>query len=241
MNLVESIHHLANPARALSMARFYKTGPGEYAEHSVFLGLTSPQMQQLAKNHQDTSLDELENCLQNRYHEVRMTALFVLVRQYTRGHDQEAIFDLYIRNLSYINNWDLVDISCRDIVGAHLFTRDRRILDDLAETPHLWSQRVAIVSTWYFIKKGDYTDTLRIAQKLLNHPHDLLHKAVGWMLREAWKRGGKQEVEDFLLRHIAETPRTLLRYAIERMPEEKRQYFLQHPEGKIRSSRQTKH
>ena len=241
MNLVESIHHLANPARALSMARFYKTGPGEYAEHSVFLGLTSPQMQQLAKNHQDTSLDELENCLQNRYHEVRMTALFVLVRRYARGHDQEAIFDLYMRNLSYINNWDLVDISCRDIVGAHLFTRDRRILDDLAETPHLWSQRVAIVSTWYFIKKGDYTDTLRIAQKLLHHPHDLLHKAVGWMLREAWKRGGKQEVEDFLLRHIAETPRTLLRYAIERMPEEKRQYFLQHPEGKIRSSRQTKH
>ena len=241
MNLVESIHHLANPARALSMARFYKTGPGEYAEHSVFLGLTSPQMQQLAKNHQDTSLDELENCLQNRYHEVRMTALFVLVRRYARGHDQEAIFDLYMRNLSCINNWDLVDISCRDIVGAHLFTRDRRILDDLAETPHLWSQRVAIVSTWYFIKKGDYTDTLRIAQKLLHHPHDLLHKAVGWMLREAWKRGGKQEVEDFLLRHIAETPRTLLRYAIERMPEEKRQYFLQHPEGKIRSSRQTKH
>jgi 3-methyladenine DNA glycosylase AlkD len=241
MNLIESIHHLANHARALSMARFYKTGPGEYAEHSVFLGLTSPQMQQLAKNHQDTSLDELENCLQNRYHEVRMTALFVLVRRYARGHDQEAIFDLYMRNLSYINNWDLVDISCRDIVGAHLFTRDRRILDDLAETPHLWSQRVAIVSTWYFIKKGDYTDTLRIAQKLLHHPHDLLHKAVGWMLREAWKRGGKQEVEDFLLRHIAETPRTLLRYAIERMPEEKRQYFLQHPEGKIRSSRQTKH
>lgn len=241
MNLIESIHHLANHARALSMARFYKTGPGEYAEHSVFLGLTSPQMQQLAKNHQDTSLDELENCLQNRYHEVRMTALFVLVRRYARGHDQEAIFDLYMRNLSCINNWDLVDISCRDIVGAHLFTRDRRILDDLAETPHLWSQRVAIVSTWYFIKKGDYTDTLRIAQKLLHHPHDLLHKAVGWMLREAWKRGGKQEVEDFLLRHIAETPRTLLRYAIERMPEEKRQYFLQHPEGKIRSSRQTKH
>lgn len=241
MNLIESIHHLANHARALSMARFYKTGPGEYAEHSVFLGLTSPQMQQLAKNHQDTLLDELENCLQNRYHEVRMTALFVLVRRYARGHDQEAIFDLYMRNLSYINNWDLVDISCRDIVGAHLFTRDRRILDDLAETPHLWSQRVAIVSTWYFIKKGDYTDTLRIAQKLLHHPHDLLHKAVGWMLREAWKRGGKQEVEDFLLRHIAETPRTLLRYAIERMPEEKRQYFLQHPEGKIRSSRQTKH
>lgn len=241
MNLIESIHHLANHARALSMARFYKTGSGEYAEHSVFLGLTSPQMQQLAKNHQDTSLDELENCLQNRYHEVRMTALFVLVRRYARGHDQEAIFDLYMRNLSCINNWDLVDISCRDIVGAHLFTRDRRILDDLAETPHLWSQRVAIVSTWYFIKKGDYTDTLRIAQKLLHHPHDLLHKAVGWMLREAWKRGGKQEVEDFLLRHIAETPRTLLRYAIERMPEEKRQYFLQHPEGKIRSSRQTKH
>ncbi len=241
MNLIESIHHLANHARALSMARFYKTGPGEYAEHSVFLGLTSPQMQQLAKNHQDTSLDELENCLHDMYHEVRMTALFVLVRRYARGHDQEAIFDLYMRNLSYINNWDLVDISCRDIVGAHLFTRDRRILDDLAETPHLWSQRVAIVSTWYFIKKGDYTDTLRIAQKLLHHPHDLLHKAVGWMLREAWKRGGKQEVEDFLLRHIAETPRTLLRYAIERMPEEKRQYFLQHPEGKIRSSRQTKH
>ena len=241
MNLVESIHHLANPARALSMARFYKTGPGEYAEHSVFLGLTSPQMQQLAKNHQDTSLEELENCLQNRYHEVRMTALFVLVRQYTRGHAQEAIFDLYMRNLSYITNWDLVDISCRDIVGAHLFTRDRRILDDLAETHHLWSQRVAIVSTWYFIKKGDYTDTLRIAQKLLHHPHDLLHKAVGWMLREAWKRGGNQEVEDFLLRHIAEAPRTLLRYAIERMPEEKRQYFLQHPEGKIRSSRRTKH
>ena len=241
MNLVESIHQQASPERAILMKRYYKTGPGDYAESSVFLGLSSPQMQQLAKNHQDTSLEELEHCLQDIYHEVRMTALFILVRQYKRGHAQEAIFDLYMRNLSYINNWDLVDISCRDIVGAHLFTRDRRILDDLAETPHLWSQRVAMVSTWYFIKKGEYTDTLRIAQKLLNHPHDLLHKAVGWMLREAWKRGGKQEVEDFLERHISVVPRTLLRYAIERMPEAQRLSFLQHPLGKIRSSGRVKH
>lgn len=218
-----------SPQTAAFLSHFFKTGKGQYGEGDVFLGVTMPQIRLLVKKYSDLPIEDWVQLLHSPYHEFRMAALLGLMFRLRKSKKDEAtqkiIFDIYITNFEFINNWDLVDVTCRDIVGAYLFQRDRAVLYQLATHTNLWAQRTAIVSTWYFIKHGQFTDTLQISELLLSHSHDLIHKAVGWMLREAGKRD-ELVLEEFLDTHIHQMPRTALRYAIERFPESKRKYYL---------------
>lgn len=222
--LPDAIQAQANPERAILAQRYFKTGPGQYGEGDIFWGLTNPQVRAIAKQYRHLSWTELSECLQHPAHEVRLATLIIAVHQAKK--EPEAMFRLYAQHLDYINNWDLVDISVASIVGRYLLDRDRSLLDTWATTDHLWTQRSAMVATLYFIPLDQYQDTFRIAEILLPHPHDLIHKAVGWMLREVWKRKGRTEVEAFIRTHYAQFPRTALRYAIEKMPEPQRQQYL---------------
>ncbi|MFN8349772.1 MAG: DNA alkylation repair protein [Spirosomataceae bacterium] len=220
---------LGSPEKAAFLSRFFKTGKGQYGEGDVFIGITMPEIRGLAKKYNHLPIKDWELLLHSPFHEYRMTALIGLMKRFQQSKKDEAtqqtIFNLYLNNLHYINNWDLVDVTCRDIVGAFLLNRDRSILYDLAQSSHLWSQRVSIVSTWYLIVRYQYTDTIRISELLLSHKHDLIHKAVGWMLREMGKRDELTLIE-FLDTHVKQMPRTALRYAIERFPESTRKYYL---------------
>jgi 3-methyladenine DNA glycosylase AlkD len=218
---------LGNPERGAFAERYFKTGPGEYAEGDRFLGLRAKEMHALAREFQGLPLGEVATLLASRWHEARLLALLVLVRQYPRSTDQAktAIFRLYLDHTAHINNWDLVDCSAEHIVGAHLRDGDRRLLRRLARSRLVWERRIAIMATFHDIKRGDFRDTLAIARLLLDDEHDLVHKAVGWMLREVGKRDRKLE-EAFLRVHAARMPRTMLRYAIERFPESLRQRYL---------------
>ncbi|MCP9754741.1 DNA alkylation repair protein [Lacihabitans sp. CCS-44] len=222
---------LSNPEKAISKAKYFKNGKGEYAEGDVFIGLTNPEVHQVCKHYRDlVNLHDIEMLLKDEIHEVRFTALTLLVLKYKKLKklDEKADFvNLYLRNISYINNWDLVDCSSMYILGPYYFeTKDNSVLENLAKTGHLWSERIAIISTHYYIRQGDFALTFKLAEMLLNHKHDLIHKAVGWMLREVWSKGGSQEVEGFLEKHIKVIPRTALRYTIEKMEEHERKYFL---------------
>ncbi|MFN3488423.1 MAG: DNA alkylation repair protein, partial [Emticicia sp.] len=172
--------------------------------------------------------DELQELLNSEIHEYRMAALMILVEQMkkAKGETSREIVEFYLDNTHRINNWDLVDCSARDIVGLYLFDKDRNILYDMARTDHLWTQRISIIATHYFINKKQFLDTLKISEILLSHKHDLIHKAVGWMLREAWKKQGEEQVEAFLEQNIGQIPRTALRYAIEKMSDERKKYFM---------------
>jgi 3-methyladenine DNA glycosylase AlkD len=217
----------ANPARAALLQRFFKTGRGEYAEGDRFLGLTVPQVRTIAATHQSLPLPDIEALLHSPWHEERLLALVMLVRRYERGTaaQRHAIYRLYRRNTARINNWDLVDCSAGSIVGAHLAGRDRRVLERLARSPLLWERRIAIISTFFYIRRGELEPTLRIAQLLLDDEHDLIHKAVGWMLREVGKQD-RAALQRFLDVHAHRMPRTMLRYAIERFPEAVRRRYL---------------
>lgn len=221
------LHALASPELASLQQRFFKTGPGQYGEGDVFLGIKVPPVRALAKRHRDADLDTIKALLHSKYHEERLFALLLLMQFYERASDKDRIaaFDLYLDNTSHINNWDLVDVSAPHIVGRHLTTRPRKVLHRMAKSSSLWERRIAIISTLYFIRDNDFDDTLRIAQTLLHDEHDLMHKAVGWMLREVGKRDLEAE-ETFLLQHYQDMPRTMLRYAIERFPEKRRQQYL---------------
>jgi 3-methyladenine DNA glycosylase AlkD len=227
-DLIEDLQSIADPTKARSLQRFFKTNKGQYGEGDVFIGISMPQIRDVIKYHNSLNFSELQELLDSEFHEYRMSALLILVIQFKKAKTEKRkeIYEFYIKNLQRINNWDLVDCTCRDIVGAYLFDKDRSPLYQLAQIDHLWSQRVAIVSTWYFIREKQYDDTLKISEMLLNHNHDLIHKAVGWMLREAWKKTGSHQVEDFLEKYASTMPRTALRYTIERMPEPTRQYFM---------------
>lgn len=211
------------------LPKFFKTGPGEYAEGDQFIGVTVPNQRKAAKKFfKQITLEEAENLLHQPIHEYRLTALFILVLKYEkskRDAEKNAIVDLYLENTSYINNWDLVDSSADKILGPYLLDRDKGILDKFATSDDLWKQRIAIITTYHFIKNHRYDDTLRIATVLLKHKHDLIHKAVGWMLREIGNRDFQEEY-NFLLNNYKEMPRTMLRYAIEKFKEELRQQFL---------------
>ena len=227
MDISNELREAANPERASQMARYFKTGKGHYGEGDIFIGLSNPTVQGICKKYNHLPINELQDLIESPLHEFRFAALTILVAQFKKQKEnRKEIFDFYLRNVNYINNWDLVDCSCRDIVGAYLFDKDRTLLDEMAEVEHLWTQRIAIVSTWYFIREKQVEDTLRIAKKLILHRHDLIHKAIGWMLREAWKKGATQEVEAFLEENIRQIPRTALRYAIEKMPATTRQEWL---------------
>ena len=225
---VESaLRAVANPAKAPLQERFFKTGKGEYGEGDKFICVTVPAQRKIAKQFRDLPLGEVGKLLDESIHECRLTGLLILVDQFRRADEtrRSSIVELYFEKMDRVNNWDLVDSSADKILGAHLEDKDRALLDELAATGHLWRQRIAIIATFHFIRQGDFRDTLRIAKKLLNHEHDLIHKAVGWMLREVGNRDQTQ-LERFLRTRYKKMPRTMLRYAIERFPEELRQAYL---------------
>jgi 3-methyladenine DNA glycosylase AlkD len=223
---MEALRGQADPERARANAWFFKTGPGEYGAGDEFLGLRLPQIRALIRTFAALPLEEIEKIVASRYHEERLFALLVLVRQYERARPErrEAIFHVYLDNIDYVNNWDLVDLSAR-LVGSHLQGGDRSFLYDLIESGSLWHRRIGIIATFGWIRQGDFTDALELSRRLLGDREDLIHKAVGWMLREIGKMDGRVERE-FLRRHAATMPRTMLRYAIEKFPEAERREYM---------------
>lgn len=225
--LREKLYALADAERAVQLQRYFKTGPGEYAEGDRFLGLRVPQIRRLAKAHDNLTLAEMHTLLDSPIHEERLLALLLMVRRFERGDERQRreIYRCYLESTDRINNWDLVDLSARQIVGGWLAGRSRKPLYRLARSRSLWERRIAVLATFHFIDSCDYADALQIAEILLNDTHDLIHKAVGWMLREVGKRDPEVE-EAFLQQHYRVMPRTMLRYAIERFPERRRQAYL---------------
>lgn len=221
------LKELADPEIAAHSQRFFKTGPGEYGEGDRFLGIRMPVLRRIAKQYSDLSLSDIEALLQSRNHEERLLALLILVLQYKRGDDssRRLIFDFYARNTRFVNNWDLVDSSAHLIVGPYLADRSKRKLHQWAKSKNLWERRIAIMSTFAYIKEGDFDETLSLTEQLVGDDEDLIHKAVGWMLREIGNRDRRVE-EAFLKKHYKEMPRTMLRYAIERFPEGNRKRYL---------------
>ena len=218
---------LADPAIAEHSQRFFKTGPGEYGEGDRFRGIRVPVLRKLAREFKSLSMDETVKLLHSKWHEQRLLALLMMVNRFARADDmgKKAIYSLYLENMPWINNWDLVDTTCAHIVGGWLYPRKRIVLYDLARSEILWERRIAIIASFYFIKQGDFSDTLKLSKQLLNDSHDLMNKAVGWMLREVGKRDLQVE-EQFLTEHYNDMPRTMLRYAIEKFPEDRRQAYL---------------
>jgi len=221
------LRELADPDDARFLQRFFKTGPGEYGAGDKFLGIRVPVTRRLAGELRDLPLDDVAALLQEPWHEARMLGLIMLANAYQRGTpaEQERIFKLYLANTDRVNNWDLVDLSAPNIVGAHLATRSRALLDKLARSKILWERRIAIVATQHLIRRGEFDDTLRIARMLLDDQHDLIHKAVGWMLREVGNKD-RAPLEAFLDEHADHMPRTMLRYAIEQLSTTQRQAYM---------------
>ncbi len=218
---------LANPEQAKNLQRFFKTGKGQYGEGDLFLGIKVPEQRKLAKKFYHLSIKETKELLHSKIHEHRLTALFILINHYKKGteEDKKLVFETYLNNTKYINNWDLIDLSSPKIVGDYLLDKDRKILYTLAKSKNIWKKRIAILATAAFIVNNDFDDTLKISEILLHDNHDLIHKAVGWMLREIGKRDQKVE-EKFLSKYHKEMPRTMLRYAIEKFSEEKRKHYM---------------
>jgi 3-methyladenine DNA glycosylase AlkD len=234
--LLEEMLSHADPSQVAGLSRFFKTGPGQYGEGDKFLGIKVPVTREVVKScWKEVGFKELEECISSEYHEVRLAALLALVQIFTKagktsgrqGITRQQCVDFYLSRTGYINNWDLVDLSCYPLLGVWLLDKDRSLLYDLARNGRtIWEQRIGIVSTMTFIRNGELDDTFAIADILLHHPHDLIHKAVGWLLREAGKRD-KPALESFLSTRAATMPRTMLRYAIEKFPEAQRKAYLQ--------------
>ncbi|MCP4650530.1 MAG: DNA alkylation repair protein [PVC group bacterium] len=222
---------LACKKTAEQLQRFFKTGPGEYGEGDIFYGIKVPVLRDLSKQYKDIEIKEVKSLLKSPYHEERLLALFILTLKFDKGDlkVKEGIYKSYLAHTKYINNWDLVDLSAYKIVGVYLSDKSRKPLYALAKSKSLWERRIAVISTFYFIKNNDFTDILKISRLLISDKEDLMHKAVGWMLREVGKRDLKTE-EEFLKKYYKRMPRTMLRYAIEKFPELKRQKYLK---GKI--------
>jgi 3-methyladenine DNA glycosylase AlkD len=222
-----SLKTISDPEKAVFVARYFKTGPGQYGEGDQFVGLTVPVLRGLAKEYKGLPLPEATLLLKSPIHEARLLSLLIMVAAWKKATaaEKELIYGIYLGHTRYINNWDLVDASADHIVGAHLLKGDRTILTGLAASPLIWERRIAIMATFHFIKLGQFSDTLTIAQLLLSDGHDLIHKAVGWMLREVGKRDQECE-EKFLKLHCREMPRTMLRYAIEKFPEGLRRRYM---------------
>lgn len=227
--IIEEIKSFADEKSAQHCQRFFKTGKGEYAEGDLFYGLTTPNVRFIVKKYYKIAdLNTIEELLHDNYHEVRCVALLLLVSIYDKAEDElkTQIYNLYLRNVNYINNWDLVDITAYKIIGRHTFNnKDFKDIKKLANTNHLWSNRISVVSTMYHIKKGDFALILELSEKFLTHEHDLMHKAVGWMLREVGKVDEKP-LYNFLDKHHKVMPRTMLRYSIERLPKDKKMHYM---------------
>ncbi|MFC1866947.1 DNA alkylation repair protein [Thermodesulfobacteriota bacterium] len=226
--LSKALRDLANPVIAEHSRRFFKTGKGEYGEGDKFLGIRIPILRKQAKKYQDITLQEIQRLLKSSFHEERLCALLLLVRKFTQGDvvERTVIYQLYLHNTQYINNWDLVDSSAPSIVGVYLENRDNYPLYELAESDSLWERRIAIMATFHFIKNNQFDVTLDLAKQLISDEEDLIHKAVGWMLREIGKRDLGIE-KAFLKAHYNKMPRTMLRYAIEKFSERERKKYLE--------------
>jgi 3-methyladenine DNA glycosylase AlkD len=228
MKASEEIRELANEEIAKHSLRFFKTDKGQYGFGDIFLGVRAPKIRLIAKKHIDISITDMKTLIQSKYHEERFLGLIILVNKYAKTKDKKTknqLYKIYISSFKYINGWDLVDVTCPHVTGKHLIDKDRTILYKWAKSEDLWTKRIAMVSTFSFIRKNDLEDTFKIAEILLHDEHDLIHKAVGWMLREAGKRDIKKE-ETFLKKYYKTMPRTMLRYSIEKFPESKRQKYL---------------
>ena len=225
------MQELSNPKIAEHSLRFFKTGPGEYGEGDLFLGIRVPVTKKVARKFKELPVDEVLKLLKSKYHEERLLALIMLVNRFKKETDKEQkkIYEAYLSHTKYINNWDLVDGSAHQIVGGYLFERDRKPLYQLAKSKSLWERRISMIATYTFIKRDDFEDTLNLSAILLTDEEDLMHKAVGWMLREVGKKDIEVE-ERFLRKHYKKMPRTMLRYAIEKFEEKKRKGYLH---GKI--------
>lgn len=234
----KELQSMADPDKAAILKRFFKTGPGEYGAGDIFIGVIVPQSRQVAKKFSQLPLGEVRRLLHSRIHEERLVALLILARRYSGAsssrEEKEEIVKFYLDNIKQVNNWDLVDLSAPNILGAHLLAdRDdrRRLLYRLARSKNVWERRIAILATYHFIRNGDFSDTLKITEMLLRDRHDLIHKAAGWMLREVGKRDAAAE-EEFLEKHYSVMPRTMLRYAIEKLPESNRRRYKKKPIGR---------
>ena len=224
----KDLNKLGTKKRAEASAWFFKTGKGEYGEGDVFLGLTSQEIKDVSKKYlEEANFNNLQKLLNSKIHEYRIAVLRILIEKYQKADekDKKKIFNFYLKNTKHINNWDLVDISAPNIVGDYLLSKDKKILYKLAKSKNLWERRISIISTFRFIRENQFKDTLKISEILLNDEHDLIHKAVGWMLREIGKRDQKAE-EKFLKKYYKTMPRTMLRYAIEKFEENKRKFYL---------------
>lgn len=228
VNLRQELEKSANPTKAKILQRFFKTGKGQYGEGDIFLGITVPQSRLISQKFKDLSFTEIKQLIKSKIHEERLIALLILVSKFQKGSNEvkKEVYEFYLANTKYINNWDLVDLSAYQIVGAYLFnSKDKRVLVRLAKSHNIWERRIAIVATYAFIRRSKFDETFKIAEMLLNDRHDLIHKAVGWMLREVGKKDQKAE-EKFLRKHYKTMPRTMLRYSIERFPDALRLSYL---------------
>ncbi len=226
--IMNKLRKLGDSDIAAHSRRFFKTGKGEYGEGDMFLGIRVPAIRKCVKEYRTILLEDTLELLKSPFHEARLLALLILVVKYSSEKEspkQETIYRSYLSHTKYINNWDLVDCSAQHIVGAHLFSKDRKTIYRLIRSKSLWERRIGVLATFHFIKRGDFSDTLSIAELLLDDREDLIHKAVGWMLRELGKRNRNVE-EQFLVKHYKEMPRTMLRYAIEKLPEIERLGYL---------------
>lgn len=235
-NLRSELGSYASSEKAAFFPRFFKSGPGEYGEGDKFLGIIVPNCRSVAKKYyQELSLTDVKTLLESKWHEERLVALLILLLKFNKadGAGQEEIYLFYLANIQYINNWDLVDLSCRDIIGRYIFEHPALLpkLDELAQSESLWERRIAMISTFYFLMKNDPAPTLQIAEQLLTDRHDLIQKAVGWMLRELGKRIDQQILIDFLRIHYDQMGRTTLRYAIEKFSPETRAKYLKNNFG----------
>ncbi len=225
--LKKELENSSDKDRAQILQRFFKTGKGEYGEGDIFMGIRVPILRGIVKNYYDLSLPKIQELLKSEIHEHRLGGLFILNHKYQKSSDEDKanIFNFYLNNTKNINNWDLVDLSAPNIVGDFLFDKDKKVLYGLANSNDLWKKRIAVVSTFSFIRKNEFEDILAISELLLKDEHDLIHKAVGWMLREVGKRE-ENILKDFLRKHYENIPRTTLRYAIEKFEEEERKKWL---------------
>lgn len=229
-NLIKDLNKASDKEKIKVYQWFFKTGKGEYGEGDIFIGITTPKLKEIVKKHKDLELREIEKLLSNKIHEYRSCALAILVNRFKKATptERKKIFNLYLKNakLNRINNWDLVDCSADKIIGEHLLDKNITILRKLAKSKNLWERRIAIISTFQFIKNNRHKETIEIAEILVNDKHDLIHKASGWMLREVGKRVSQDFEEEFLKKHHKTMPRTMLRYAIERFDDKKKKHYM---------------
>ena len=225
--ITSDLQALSDAEKQEIFPKFFKAGKGEYGEGDRFIGVTVPNIRAIAKLHKDISIEEIRELILSEWHEVRLCALIIMVEKSKKKDEslRKELFDLYLSQTKHINNWDLVDLSCRFIVGEYLLDKSRDILYQLAQSSLLWDNRIAIVSTYAFIRKGQLDDTYALSDLMMHHPHDLMHKAIGWMLREAGKRDANR-LYNYVMSHRADMPRTMLRYAIEKFSPEERSILM---------------